>query len=63
MLRLVLGGLAIVLIVGNVLIWIFYGGEAVRMSLLCMGVVLVPGLLIAGILAVMGWIVRKERDS
>ncbi|MGB2895524.1 MAG: hypothetical protein WBB65_05090 [Anaerolineales bacterium] len=62
-LRLVLGGLAIVLIAGNVLIWVFYGRAAVQMSLLCMGVTLLPGLLIAVVLWVMGWIVRKERDA
>ena len=62
-LRLVLGGLAIVLIAGNVLIWIFYGRGAVQMSLLCMGVTLMPGFLIAVVLWVMGWIVRRERDT
>jgi len=63
MFRLVLGGLAIVLIVGNVLIWVFYGNAAAQMSLMCMGVVLIPVLLIAVILWVMGWIVRKEREG
>ncbi|MCK5319671.1 MAG: hypothetical protein KAJ55_17290 [Anaerolineales bacterium] len=55
--------MAIVLIVGNVLIWTFYGRGAVQMSLLCMGVTLMPGLLIAVVLWVMGWIVRKDRDA
>jgi len=62
-LRLVLGGLALVLIVGNVLIWVFYGRGAVQTSLLCMGVTLMPVLLIALVLWVMGWIVRKDRDA
>lgn len=62
-LRLVLGGLALVLIVGNVLIWVFYGRGAVQTSLLCMGVTMLPVLLIALILWGMGWIVRRERDS
>ncbi len=62
-LRLVLGGLAIVLIVGNVLIWTFYGSGAAQLSLLCMGVTLLPALLIAVVLWVMGWIVRKDRDA
>jgi len=62
-LRLVLGGLAIVLIVGNVLIWVFYGRGAVQLSLLCMGVTLLPVLLIAVVLWVMGWIVRKDREA
>ena len=61
--RLVLGGLALVLIVGNVLIWVFYGRGAVQTSLLCMGVTLIPVLLIALVLWVMGWIVRKDRDA
>ena len=63
MFRLVLGGLGIVLVVGNVLIWVFYGNAAAQMSLMCMGVVLIPVLLIAAILWAMGWIVRKEREG
>jgi hypothetical protein len=62
-LRLVLGGLAIVLIIGNVLIWIFYGRAAGQTSVLCMGVILMPVLLIAVVLGVMGRIVRKDRDA
>jgi len=61
--RLVLGGLALVLIAGNVLIWAFYGRGAAQLSLLCMGVTLIPALLIAVVLWVMGWIVRKDRDA
>jgi hypothetical protein len=60
--RLVLGGLVLVLIVGNVLIWVFYGRGAAQLSLLCMGVTLLPALLIAMVLWVMGRIVRKDRD-
>jgi len=55
--------LALVLIVGNVLIWTFYGRGAAQLSLLCMGVTLLPALLIAIVLWVMGWIVRKDRDA
>jgi hypothetical protein len=62
MFRLVLGGLGLVLIVGNILIWLFYGNAAVMMSLTCMGVVLIPVLLIALVLWVMGWVVRKDRE-
>jgi hypothetical protein len=61
--RLVLGGLALVLIIGNVLIWAFYGRGAAQLSLLCMGVTLIPALLIAVVLWVMGWIVRKDREA
>ncbi|MEE9514115.1 MAG: hypothetical protein V3V46_08555 [Anaerolineales bacterium] len=60
-LRLVVGGLAIVLVVGNVLIWTFYGRGAAQLSLLCMGVTLLPALLIAVVLWIMGWIVRRDR--
>ncbi|NOR88827.1 MAG: hypothetical protein GQ524_01090 [Anaerolineales bacterium] len=55
--------MVLVLIVGNVLIWAFYGRGAAQLSLLCMGVTLLPALLIAMVLWVMGWIVRKDREA
>lgn len=63
MIRLGAGGLILIFIVGNILIRIFYGPEAVRLSLVCMSVALIPGLLIVLFLALSGWIVKRERDD
>lgn len=57
------GGILLVLVVGNVLIWWLYGPGAVRMSLLCMLVFIVPVLLAFGGLAVMDWIVKRNLDE
>jgi hypothetical protein len=58
--QLFLGGVLLLLIVGNGLIWWFYGSEAVRTSLLCMLVFAVPIVLAFGVLAVMDWIVKRN---
>ncbi|MDF1500716.1 MAG: hypothetical protein P1P76_09625 [Anaerolineales bacterium] len=57
------GGILLVLVVGNLLIWWLYGPGAVRMSLLCMLVFVVPVLLAFGGLAVMDWIVKRNLDE
>jgi hypothetical protein len=62
-LRLIFGGLLIVVIVGNGLIWMIYGSGAVRAALLCTAIGLAPGLLIVGLLLAMEWYVRRSRDE
>ena len=61
--RLGLGGLALIFIVGNILIRLIYGPEAVGLSLACMFLALIPCILIVLFLAVSGWIVKRERDD
>jgi hypothetical protein len=61
--RLIIGGAFLLLLVGNGLIWLLYGGMAALQSLICMGTFLIPLGLIALILTVMDWIVRKYRDG
>lgn len=61
--QLFVGGLLILLVVGNVLIWWLYGPGAVRTSLLCMLVFAVPVLLAFGGLALMDWIVKRNLDE
>jgi hypothetical protein len=61
--RLILGGLVLVLIVGTALIAWLYGPRAATTGLLCSGVFLLPVLLIWGILALMGWAVRRSRKE
>ena len=61
--RLFLGGLLIILVVGNGLIWLIYGAGAARLALLCTGIGLAPGLLIAIWLWGVDWIVRRARGD
>ncbi len=61
--RLVIGGTFLLVLVGNGLVWLLYGGMAALQSLICMGAFLIPIGLIALVLAVMEWIVRKNRDG
>ena len=62
-LRLVLGGGLLLLLVGNGLVWLLYGSTAALQSFICMGTFLVPIGLIALVLTIMEWIVRKNRDG
>jgi hypothetical protein len=61
--RLGLFGLLLIFVVGNLLIRWIYGPEAFGLSLPCMSVALIPGLLIIGLLALMNWIVKRARDD
>jgi NhaP-type Na+/H+ or K+/H+ antiporter len=58
-LRLILGGLVIVLLVGGGLIWWLYGPRAAGMALLCVGAALAPALLILVALLALEWISRS----
>lgn len=61
--QLFVGGVLLVLIVGNGLIWWLYGPGAVRSSLLCMLVFGIPVFLAFGGLWVMDWIVKRNIDE
>lgn len=61
--QLFLGGVLLLLVVGNALIWWQFGTNAVRSSLLCMLVFAVPVLLAFGGLALMEWIVKRNLDE
>jgi len=60
--RLIIGGAVLLVLVGNGLIWLLYGGMEALQSLICMGTFLIPIGLIALALTIMEWIVRKNRD-
>ena len=61
--RLILGALALLFIVGDGLIWIIYGFGAAVMGLLCMLGALVPIGLIFLLLNLSDWIVKRaNRD-
>jgi TM2 domain-containing membrane protein YozV len=57
--RLILGGIALLFIVGDGLVYIFYGKEAALTGLVCLIFGLSPLLLIWLSLAVITWIVRR----
>ncbi len=57
-LRLVLGGLGIVIVVGGGLVWWLYGPQAAAMALLCVGVALAPAVLILVALLALQWVSR-----
>jgi hypothetical protein len=61
--RLGVGGLVLIFVVGNLLIRWIYGPEAVRLSLSCMFVAMIPAILIGLFLAVTSWIVKRQRDD
>jgi TM2 domain-containing membrane protein YozV len=57
--RLILGGIALLLVVGDGLIYLIYGREAAAMGLVCLLAGLSPLLLIWLALEVIGWIARR----
>ena len=57
--RLIIGGILILFLVGDGLIYLFYGRSAAIMGLVCMAAGLLPLLLIWVILTIMGWIVKR----
>lgn len=61
--RLILGGLALLFLVGGGLIWLVYGPQAATLGLICMSVGLIPVLLIWGALALMGWLAQARDDD
>ena len=58
-LRLILGGIALVLLVGGGLIYLAYGPVAAATSLLCIGIGLFPILITLIFLQVIDWIVKR----
>ena len=57
--QLIIGGLLLIFIVGDGLIYIFQGPSAALSGLLCLAAGLVPILIIIGIMAFIGWIVKR----
>jgi hypothetical protein len=57
--RLILGGLFLLFVVGDGLIYLIYGPAAAISGLLCLGGGLVPVLIIIGFLGLMDWIVKR----
>jgi len=61
--RLIVGALILLFVVGVGLIWIFYGRAAAGMGLICLLAALLPILLILAIFAGMEWILKNVRSK
>lgn len=57
--RLVVGALLLIFIVGDGLIYLFYGGGAALVGLLCLLAGLIPVLIILIVLAILDWIAKR----
>jgi len=57
--RLLIGGIMILFIVGDGLIYLFYGEKAAISGLVCMMVGFLPLIIIWIILSIIGWLVKK----
>lgn len=57
--RLIIGGVLLLFIVGDGLIYFIYGPGAAISGLLCLGIGLVPVLLIMLVLTVIDWAVKR----
>ncbi len=61
--RLIIGGVLLLFIVGDGLIYFIYGPGAAIFGLLCLGAGLVPILLIMLVMTVIEWVVKRaDRD-
>lgn len=61
--RLILGAAAILLVVGEGLIYVFYGLGGAISGLLCIGAGLIPVFLIIAFLYISEWIVKKHNEK
>jgi hypothetical protein len=61
--RLIMGGIVLLFVVGDGLIYIFYGREAALLGFLCLGAGLSPLVLIWLVLTLIDWIVHHPREG
>jgi hypothetical protein len=61
--RLALGALILLLVVGVGLIWIFYGEGAASLGFICLLAALFPVILILFIFLAMEWIIKRARPK
>lgn len=61
--RLIVGGLLLIFIIGDGLIYLFYGRNAAIMGLLCLMLGLSPLILIWIVLWGLGWVVKRANSG
>lgn len=59
----VIGGLFVIIIVGDILIYIFYGRDAAIFGLMCIFIGMIPILFVWLILLGLEWIIKQREDS
>ncbi len=57
--RLIIGGILLLFLIGDGLIYLIYGPSAALSGLICLGIGLLPLLLILLALAIIDWIVKR----
>jgi hypothetical protein len=61
--RLALGAFILLFVIGVALIWVFYGGPAAGMGLVCLLAALFPIILILFIFVGIEWILKRARPK
>jgi len=61
--RLIVGGLVLLFLIGDGLIYLLWGAAPALMGLICLGAGLLPILLILIIFWIMDWIVRRANQD
>lgn len=61
--QLIAGGLIILFIVGDGLIYFFFGPSSAIFGLLCMGIGIIPIVIIFLVFVLMDWIVKNARHE
>lgn len=61
--RMIAGGLALFVLVAEVLLYFIFGERAALGGLICMGAALVPVGIIMLVLQIMEWMVKKNREE
>jgi len=61
--RLIVGGILLLFIVGDGLIYLIYGPAAAISGFLCLGVGLVPIILIMSAMAIIDWVVKRANQD
>jgi hypothetical protein len=59
--QLIAGGLLVLFIIGDGLIWLFFGPASALFGLLCIGIGLIPVIIIYLVFVLMDWIVKNAR--
>ena len=57
--RLIVGFILLVFLLGDGLIWLFYGRNAMLFGLLCLGAAMIPVVLVGLILWFLEWLVKR----
>ena len=61
--RLLIGGLLLVIVIGTGLIYLIYGGGAAISGLICFGLGLIPLSIILLFFLLLDWIVKRYREE